>query len=610
MSDNKRSEESYKNMSGINSKASEYETEITECLRLVNFDFSKPGAWTKRPGTTLWATGFSGQIGSMTEFERLNGFSQIIVGANNSLYSSIGGAATQFLTSQSNINWDFTTFVDRLFAFNGNTSQRYDGSTAWAYSLPPGISGAFNATFGFGTSIGGGLFAGLWDIGDTGTGITVSITVGYGYLNDRGYMGPVGNGLTLTFYGGTFNAITAQGMTSPPGYGITSLLIYHTDINGPDLYWYQFDRFPSNPGATLVLSYDSPDFTPYTLFKKTIASGFVSKDSIGYTLKPRYAEIVNNQLFAAGFSAALSTVRWSEVGEPEQVDPTWFNEVRTNDGDRITGLRSFLGDGIITKRRSWHRFRANNPEDVTFGEISTEYGNLSNKCLVVHDSDLYGLDDKGVVLYNGAEIKLISDKVEPVFRRMNVAAALDNACAINNRLRNELWFAFPVDGATMNNMLVVYDYLVNAWSTWSGLNVSSLGYFHGGTFSPRGFYGGYTGSVRNFGSSLTGDDGQGFTCLVQSRFHSGEGESITKLYRQLFLNLTATGVTTAIGVNLYTDYGTTPVYMTTLQQSPFQSRIDFGVQCKSISVELANFSSTASIQIPGYALKYRVLRNE
>ena len=45
----------------------------------------------------------------------------------------------------------------------------------------------------------------------------------------------------------------------------------------------------------------------------------------------------------AGFSAQPSRVYWSNIGEPEGVDPSFFAEFRTNDGDRLTGLKVYNG---------------------------------------------------------------------------------------------------------------------------------------------------------------------------------------------------------------------------------------------------------------------------
>ena len=72
---------------------------------------------------------------------------------------------------------------------------------------------------------------------------------------------------------------------------------------------------------------------------------------------------------------------------------------------------------------------------------------------------------------------------------MNVDAAIENACGIYNRQANELWFAIPCNGATINNCIVVYDTIVKSWTKYDGIFPSSLTYARGrlGSFSP--YYG-------------------------------------------------------------------------------------------------------------------------
>ena len=85
---------------------------------------------------------------------------------------------------------------------------------------------------------------------------------------------------------------------------------------------------------------------------------------------------------------------------------------------------------------------------------------MSNRAIAEYDNNLVFLDEKGVVMYNGANWQIISQPVESTFRRMNLSAALEKAVAIHYNLWNQIWFGIPVDGSTVNNLTVVYDYLL------------------------------------------------------------------------------------------------------------------------------------------------------
>lgn len=574
--------ENYTNLGGINTKASPYVTGLTEFLKISNFDFTQPGSLTQRPGTELWSgTTLTGRLTSVYEFERLNGLSQMILTANTNAYSQVKGSPPVSFKSglADGLLFDFVTFVDRMFAANGTDLFRYDGTNAYNFSLPPGITTNFGVT----AAVGGSMTAGV-------TGIFVS---SYGYINERGYRGPIAPGITLTLNGVTFNSITYVGMTTPVGFGVSSMAIYRSSAGGVDLYR-TTSIAPGTSYADLGNALTTDLFNNYLQF----------------TNIPRFMEIVNNQMFCGGFSNMLSTITWSDIGEPEGSEITWRNEIRTNDGDKLKGIKSFQGGGLVFKERSFTKFFANSPTDVSFEEVSDQYGLLSNRAIAEYDSTLLFLDRKGIVKYDGTSPKIVSDRVEPTFLAMNVDSASDNACAAHMRLRNEIWFAIPINGATMNNCIVIYDYVANAWATWFGLNVSSLAYARGGTSMQRPFYSDYVGAIHNFGASLPADNGAGFTCLFQTRFNNDLGDSVTKLYRQLYLNaLPGSGATVGVTVSLFADYGASAALSQPMYLNPFQTRIDFGISAKSMSLELSSLSATHAIKIPGYTFKYRFLRN-
>lgn len=581
MADEKQKFESYSNLGGMNTKASPHTTGAFEFLKIINYDFSRPGSLTPVPGTTQFlGTTLSGRMSTIYEFERLNGFSQIILTANTNAYFVSGGVPIAFRTGlTNNAQFDFVSFVDRLFGANGQDFFRWDGTNVSNFSLPPGLTASWGAT----AVAGGSLFA-----------ADATVTVAYGYINDRGYMGPISNGITIALTVLSANSIKYYGLTAPAGYGISAIALFRTSPDGVDFF------------RTISLPPSTTQFTDTSL----ILTDEIAKPYLWFTLAPRYMDIVNNQLFCAGFSSLLSTICWSDIGEPEGIQAEWRNEVRTNDGDRIMGIKAFQGDGIVFKGKSITRFRANNPEDVQFSEISDQYGTLSDRSIVVYDSILLFLDQQGIIQYNGAEPTVLSTRISPVFESMNLDAAKEQSCAIHFKNRKEIWFAIPTGGATLNNTIVVYDYNVNAFYIRNGINPSHLAIMKGGTSSPRAFYSNYAGALFNFGASLVGDSGQGMTYLIQTRFVHDQGDTNEVLWRRLFLNCDpGSGATVAFNVNFFANYGNTVALSRTMYSNPFQTRIDFGVSSKSLSAEITQFSATHIARLDGFTFAYRFLRS-
>lgn len=580
MAYDKNKVESYALLGGINSKASPYVNNITEFRDITNLNFVVPGALTQRSGTEhyLGAT-VQGRVTGGVEFTRLNGASYIVASANTNLYSVTNlswNAVKTGLTS--NAIFSFRTLVDRLFATNGSQFFKFDGTNVTNYSLPPPVNG-----FGLTAVMGGSL-----TIGTTGT-----FLFSYGYVNDRGYFGPPNDGLTITIDGSTDNSVKLYGLTYPLGFGITAIALYRTSSGGSDLTFTTFAPF----AATQVTDIGFP------------LSSQVAQFPLYFTMAPKYLEIYNNQLILGGFSSMLSTFFWSDIGEPESVQPESFAEVRTNDGDRITGLKAYNGALVISKERSFHRLSGDNPDNFLLQEVSDQYGCLSNNAMVVWENYLWFLDTKGIVEYNGANIKIVSNKVEPIFNTMNIAAARENAVGIHYRDRNEVWFGIPCNGASMNNCVVVYDYIAEAWTKYEGVDMSALFLAQGARPTKTPFFGGYTGNMFYFDPNVTYDSGRAITCMIDTAFHAKDSQTTEAQWRRFYLNVNPiVGVTLPIDINFKANYGASILINRTLYQTPFQSRLDFGIPARSIAAQAIHSSASYPIKFFGYAFEWRFQR--
>ncbi len=569
--------EEYLQLGGINAKASNYATGPHEFLDLQNVNFAKPGALTGREGTTLYGGAtVVGKITGLYEFERLNGASYLIAMANTNAYTVTTSAFTTFASGlTSGANWDFQTFVDRLFAASGSNAFKYDGNNTTNIGLPPGISG-----FGVTAVIGGGL-----------SGVYLA---GYGYFNDRFYFGPVSQGVSILLNGVTFGSIEFYGLTQNTGYGISGLAFYRSQASSLNMFQATVSGFTTNYvlGLTTLSSIPAPDYL-YTFA----------------TFIPRFCAIFNNQMIWAGYSAIPSTFMLSDIGEPEGILPELANfEVRTNDGDKITAIAPYGGGAIIFKERSFHRLGGDNPQNLTLTEVTDQYGCLSNRAVVQYKDVIWFLDRKGICQFNGAHVDVVSDKIEPYFTRMNVDAAKDNATAVHDRLKNQLKFSIPIDGSSVNNITLVFDYISEGWTTETGPTPAVAVMAKREMSAPTVFFGGYTGTISLFGASYLSDSGRGITHLIRTRWLADLGNSITKEFRRLYSDLTPVGASSAVNVNLYQDYGSSIVINRTIYQSPFQTRIDFGIMGKAMSVEYSHGATMETFQLNGYSFDYRMQR--
>lgn len=581
-------EEHYTNPTGMNAKVNSYSMPEGSCPLLINFGLVSTGSLTKVPGSTPYcAASVSGRITGLAQFSQLTGQSYIIASANTNIYSVVTSPGPTFQPIwtgvQNNALFDFAPFVNRLFCGNGNDFVKTDGQNTYLFSLPPGASGFVLAAGASGT----GSFTGYFQYS-------------YGYLNERGYLGPAVNfaGISIAASSG----VTIGGLTTPLFYGITQLIIYRS-LNAQTDALYQIGSI--NPNTT---SFFDTGFTASTQINPTY---------VWFTLAPRFMEVFNNQLFMAGFSSTPSTVWFSDIDEPEGVGATASFEVRTNDSDRITALTSYGAQLTIFKQRLFFSLYGDNPQNFTLQQQSDQYGCVSNRATAVFNSILLFLDRKGIAQYNGAQVNIISMEMDPIFLRMNLEAALDNACMLHVKERNEIWCMFPIDGSTINNQMVVYDYSTKGWYLRSGLQFQSLALVidpvTDDTLHPIPFYGSYSGTIHYFSTMLFGDNGNGMTCLWTTRFHQA-GNSNEEVWRRLWLDVTpqdpSIGGTVAVNINMFVDRGmTTPYFSNQVYGSTWQTRVDFGIPAKSIAFEFSHFSDSQPLQINGYALGHRFQRD-
>lgn len=366
----------------------------------------------------------------------------------------------------------------------------------------------------------------------------------------------------------------------------------------------------SNSGVTSLAFTFLPNFNTYT----GIASGGAAFTGMNFcwfnTNTPKFLDINQNVMFMSGFSGAASTVWFSEVGLPETIEPEYNIEVRTNDGDVIRGHKTYNNQTIVFKENSFHKIIGVSPEEFELIELSTEYGCISDKTIIEYQEKLLFLDKKGIVEYNGASWDVISTPVEDIFRRMNLSAAREKACAVHQLYRNQVWFGIPVDGSTTNNITVVYDYLVKGWTFFDGFNPASFAMVQGELTKPTVWTGNYSGVLRYFSESFYGDNGSGITCLAYSSWEHGQ-QNETWIWRRLFLDVaTVTGLTGTITGKLFSNYNTSTVQATfSMFQDAFQSRAEFGLPGKACAFEIAHTSASLPLLINGYTWARRFIRN-
>jgi hypothetical protein len=541
-----------------------------------------------------------------------------------------------------------------LFAGDGNKFFKFDGATTTPVGVPPPLrayTSYGSSSVGVGASIYYSSINGASDF--IGMGMTGGYAIYASYVNNRGFEGPLWpisffNGASLIVgssaaaAGGTY-LVSRVPLATPLMYGISAInqYVYWTpslslvDVQGSQ-FWGGFGGqmrlISTTPASGSTITYlllgatiggqsllnsnagALPPTNSYAPLGITLVSSIdpysstIEIDQIQFA--PTMIETYSNRLFLAGFSTTPSTVWFSDVAEPEGYAPDFNFEVRTNDADVITALKAYSTRLYIGKQKSFHILTGDNPNNFFLQQITDQYGIVNNRCAVLYDDIFLFLDRKGVMMWNGASSTKLSQKIQPLFDRMNFSAALTQACMVHDKLRNQVLVSFPIDGSTTNNIVAVYDYIIGGWTTYKGVNISSLAQMQGRNLTKNAFYGDYNGRVNWFGASFRSDNGVGATTYLKTRYLHDMGESTSKTFRRLFLNTDSPASSTLVfGVNFFQDYGSSVVLGTTIVLSQFQNRIDFGItQAKSLAFEMSNLQTALPLRIHGFTIESRFAR--
>lgn len=615
--------ETYNSSGGINQKISLYIAQEGEYLNLQNVDFRTVGALSTFAGTTNTYLGYTSIVNGIALYYYVPGntfapivnTAQIVSTDSYNVAAPVTSAFPQvllpYIISPNSIQNAFALGPSALFGCNGSDFWRYKGDTAWQFSLGKPYLGASNPFYSMGNGGLSGVLTMFWSLVRADGFIGPALAVTYGGLTgstavlvDIPY-GPnlnVGSGLSLGSFGVSGIQAWAQLNLNLP-VGLSALFGFTTSGAA------QYTLTQGFTGTWLETTPQPLDFQGSFLYGLGENQG---SDGANYPIplaNPQCIEFFYNQLF----SSKHNTVIFSDPGTPEQADYENSFEVAIEDPNDLSAMKTYFTNLMIFKPRSTWVLNGTGPDTFVLSQVSNGYGCLNKNSVVVWNNVCWYLDEKGIIEFNGSNVQCVSNKLEPIFETMNISAATSSAIMTHVKDRNEIWCAIPINGSTINNIIVVYDYISNAWTT-RVLPTFAGPYALASIIAPYTnmvTYASIGAEIIQFGNSLTIDaaSGLGLTQIIQSRFIEGDmGNSITKVFRRLYVDAAIpTGMTFPITVNMFADKATLPTYSTTMGLSAYQTRIDFGIPAKSLSVQFI-YSGMTFLRFNGFTVEFRFQR--
>jgi len=163
----------------------------------------------------------------------------------------------------------------------------------------------------------------------------------------------------------------------------------------------------------------------------------------------------------------------SDILDQNTYDQIYGNyRIASGGADRVVAIQPFSEDNLVVfNRNTIHLIRGVTGalEETVVQEITREVGCLARKSVVQVGNQILFLSDNGVYavkfedLYNlrGASIPL-SESINPIIKRINKDYA-SNSVAIYHD--NRYYISVPLDDSTVNNTILVYNFLNNGWES-------------------------------------------------------------------------------------------------------------------------------------------------
>ena len=228
-------------------------------------------------------------------------------------------------------------------------------------------------------------------------------------------------------------------------------------------------------------SYGTADPSDIQTWKMTKSASWTIQtvDTQGYKFGVicRYAERiwggdVDGQPDLLVYSRPYNPKDWTGPGQDEEPEdcageirqPSW-------DGASFTALRIF-GDQLLAfkNNRVW-RVMGVHPGEYSMKE---QYGGGAPypATVVVDTERVYMAETEGLSVYDGMSVApYMRSSVEKIWRRIN-RSAMDQMCAA--MFQKRLYFAFPVDGSTVNNALLVYNQMEGTILFYDNIYIEAL----------------------------------------------------------------------------------------------------------------------------------------
>ncbi|MBY0451221.1 MAG: hypothetical protein K2X01_11415 [Cyanobacteria bacterium] len=346
--------------------------------------------------------------------------------------------------------------------------------------------------------------------------MNVELTKNGGVLKSNGYIrintAPISGSPKITgmFYyvkanGAKYTLVTAGTGLYLLGNDGSLTQVYSSLANGIPCFFATF-----NDVCIIVNGVNHP-----LVYDGTTVTNLPNWTTIETTGYPSLVEVWKNRLWLSGNPEKPYRLYWSEPGNHggwTTAGGAGSVDVNRNDGQKITGIKTYFDSLAIYKERSIHQLIGDappgtgGPNEFRLRPISTDIGCVAPKTIINVGNDQYFLAEDQVAslkttnAFGDVNTQNISYKIQPILTRINRSFVKD-AFILHQRSKDQIWLFYPDGVSDRNNKVVIYDYGLGAWTQRNGLTASD-----GVVIDSKPYTGTYDGNIhqQDFGGNYNG----------------------------------------------------------------------------------------------------------
>lgn len=208
----------------------------------------------------------------------------------------------------------------------------------------------------------------------------------------------------------------------------------------------------------------------------------------------------NNYLFLGNVVVSSTTHKsrfyWSNIKDTGTWSAVNFIEVAKDDGQQIIRM-IVLGDRLVVfKERSIYNVLFTGDNDIPFvvQKSSSPVGCVAQFSVQEVENGLVFLSADGFYYYDGNNSYKISSKIQNTISNLNLTR-LNQAVSLRQKGKNRYMCSVASSGQTNNDTVIVWDWVLNAFTLYDGINAASMAVVWVNAIEERPYFGDYAGFV-------------------------------------------------------------------------------------------------------------------